>query len=149
MAKKFKFRLDSLLKLRNQKVSEAKDLLYQAVNIRLRKDEEIDRHSNYLNELKYANKSGMKLSDIQVLHYHREYVENQLEKLNHEKEQLLEIENVRRVNLTSAMKDEKVLVKLKDKRKYEHTEAVKKEENAVLDEIGLRKINNENRNDEF
>lgn len=149
MAKKFNFRLDPLLKLRNQKVSEAKDLLYQAVNIRIKKDDEITRQNDYLNDLKIANKSTMKLAEIQTLHYHQEYVQKNIENLNKEKEQLLEIEDLRRVKLSESMKEEKVLENLKEKKKNEHNELLKKEENVILDEIGLRKINNQNRNDEF
>ena len=62
-------------------------------------------------------------------------LKEEIKKLEEEIDQLKEIEELRRVRLTEAMKDEKVLEKLKEKRKYDHDEDSKHEEVLTLDEI--------------
>ena len=53
------------------------------------------------------------------------------------KKEIKEIEDLKRVKLNEAMKEEKILVKLKDKKKIEYDYDVRKEEKKILDEIAL------------
>ena len=69
----------------------------------------------------------------------KDYMKNmdtQLKKKEIEKIKLLEIENKRREILNEALKEEKVIVKLKEKKIAEHQEKINKEEKDFLDEIG-------------
>lgn len=141
MAKKFNFKLESVLNLKNYKTKEAEDSLVQAVTIRQKKEVTIISQNNYLREINSTLKNKMSLQDIQTLHYHKKSVENDIKKLENEKNKILEIENLRRKNLSEAMKEEKVLEKLKDKKFNQYKEDLKKEENEFMDEIASRTKN--------
>lgn len=137
MAKKFKFKLESVLNLKNQNTNEAKDMLSQAVSVRVKKEQIISDKKEYLKDLS-SNHKKLNLQDIQVLHYHKQSVESNIKKLEKERNQIIEIEDMRRSKLTDAMKEEKTLQKLKSKKKTEYKETLKKEENIFLDEIATR-----------
>jgi flagellar protein FliJ len=132
MAKKFNFKLESVLKYRADKVSQAIDSLNQAVKIRIEKQKEINDTESRIIEIasKFDNKT--KARDLQVRDSHIVFL------IEQEKKQIIEIESIRRLKLTRAMKDEKVLEKLKEKKLETYNEELKKEEGLVLDEIGLR-----------
>jgi flagellar FliJ protein len=137
MAKKFKFKLEAVLNLKNQNTNEAKDMLSQAVNVRVNKETAISDNKEYLKELSSQNKK-MSLQDMQTLHYHKQSVESNIKKLEHEKNQIIEIEDMRRGKLSDAMKEEKILQKLKSRKLTSHNETIKKEEEHFMDEIASR-----------
>jgi flagellar protein FliJ len=138
MAKKFNFKLESVLKYRADKVSQAIDSLNQAVKIRIEKQKEINDTESRIIEIasKFDNKT--KARDLQVRDSHIVFLNEEILRLEQEKKQIIEIESIRRLKLTRAMKDEKVLEKLKEKKLETYNEELKKEEGLVLDEIGLR-----------
>lgn len=137
MAKKFDFRYETILKMRTEKVTQAKESLNQAVKVRLEKEKTIDDYKNYKNNLIIADEKSIKAADLQNKFYHKQHIENEIKRFEKEKEQIIEIENLRRSKLTVAMKDEKVMEKLKDKKKEQHKEEVKLEEKRFYDEIGI------------
>jgi flagellar protein FliJ len=138
MAKRFQFRLDPLLNIKAFKAKEAKENLLQIMGFRIKKEEEIEQHLNYYSSLFKSRKGNSNASDLQTIFYHKVFVENQIKKLGKEKEQLVEIEELKRNILTEAMKEEKILEKLKEKKMLIHNNGLIKEENKVLDEIGLK-----------
>lgn len=143
MAKKFNFRLEKVLYLKSQKVLELKEALNLVVISRLAKEKEIDKNQNYLNNLLNSKKGVLPASSLQTSWSHKTFIQDTIKKLRIERDQLIEIENLRRQKLVEAMKEEKILQKLKDKKKHQHNEELSKEEIKILDEIAnLKYINN-------
>ena len=135
MGKKFEFRLEKILSLRTQKVTQEKLALGKVQSLRLNKEQEAQSQNDYQDELKKVKHNKGQASMLQAHHQHRTFIREEIKKLEDEIDQLKEIEELRRVRLTEAMKDEKVLEKLKEKRKYDHEEDSKHEEVLTLDEI--------------
>jgi flagellar FliJ protein len=143
MAKKFNFRLDKVLNLKTQKVQELKEALNLIVMSRIAKENEIDKNQKYLNNLLKSKKGVLPASSLQTSWSHKTYIQDTIKKLKVERDQLIEIENLRRQKLVEAMKEEKILLKLKDKKQIQHKEELSKEEVKILDEIAnIKFINN-------
>ncbi len=140
MAKKFSFRLEPLLKLRSHKVSDAKDSLAMVLRVRYGKDELIKEKSDYKNNLLQNKYSSSKAADMQTRIAHKSLIEKEIEKAKKEREQLLEIESVRRYKLNEAMKEEKILQKLKEKKIEQYNYEVNLEENSFIDEIAVSRF---------
>lgn len=143
MAKKFKFRLDSLLNLRGYKVSEAKNSLSQAVSLRIEKEMRIEEFTDYNRNLRVNGNGSKKASDFQAYVYHKQFVEKQIDNLRDEREKVIEIESVRRNVLSEAMKEEKVLSRLKEKQIDVHKKQTEKEEIQFLDEVAIKRHDND------
>jgi len=141
MAKKFNFKYNSILKLRTEKVNQAQELLFQAERIKIEKQNIITEYKNYINGLLNNNTNNNKISDLQNIAYHKQFINSEIEKLEKEKVQIDEIISLRRNKLNEAMKDEKVLEKLKEKNLNSYKEKLNKEETKFLDEISMKKIN--------
>lgn len=138
MARKFFFRLEPLLKIRTHKQLMAKESLMQIVNLRLRKEGEIEEMSNYLKYLNKQKVGSARASDLQSILYHIEFTENQIKNLIKEKEQISEIEAIKRDAFHKTLKEEKILLKLKEKKQTEYKEAVNKEDMLLMDEMALK-----------
>lgn len=145
MAKKFDFRYESILKLRAEKVTQAQESLNQAVKVRLDKEKSIEDYKNYKSNINITEEKSTKAADLQNKIYHKQHIENEIKKLEKEKEQILEIEKLRRSKLTVAMKDEKVMEKLKDKKLQQHSDDIKLEESKFFDEIGINQVHKNKR----
>ena len=139
MAKKFSFRLDPVLKLRSHKVNQAKVELGHIVGLRTAKEKEIEEQEEYFDKLLTSEIKSTSASELQAMTSHKAFVEDEIKKLHNENEQLKELEDFRRNKLSNAMKDEKVLEKLKDKKQTIHKEELQKEETQTLDEIARNK----------
>jgi flagellar FliJ protein len=139
MAKKFDFRLESVLNLRSHKVQQAKDSLNHVIKMKNEKEQAIEINLIQRNEIFKDRSSAIKAAELQYKIHHKDHLENEIIQLESEKSRLTEIENLRRLNLTEAMKEEKVLVKLKDKKIEAHKYEVEKEEMQTLDEIAQNK----------
>lgn len=145
MAKKFSFRLDPVLKLRSHKVNQEKEALGFVVGRRTMKEIQINRQEEYKSGLLRKKQHSTKAIDLQARSYHIHFVNEEIKKLEHEKEELIEIEGLRRQKLSAAMRDEKVLVRLREKKQIAHQEETGREETIHLDEIARnRHIKNEN-----
>jgi flagellar protein FliJ len=142
MAKRFQFRLDPLLNIKTFKAKEAKENLLQIMGFRIKKEEEIEQHLDYYSSLLKSRKGNNIASDLQTIFYHKVYVEGQIKKLGKEKDELIEIEELKRNVLIQAMKEEKILDKLREKKMITHNQELIKEENKVLDEIGIKIMGN-------
>ncbi len=141
MAKKFKFRLDPLLKLKSHKVERAKEMLSEISHLRFTKEDERERSIAYLEEMMKQHKKSGNVLQMQAASYHNAFIRSQIEKLAKEIEKLKEIENIRRMQLNKAMQEEKVLSKLREKKKLSHQHEILKEENAFMDEISILRGN--------
>ncbi|GAB1372943.1 flagellar export protein FliJ [Candidatus Kapaibacterium sp.] len=141
MSKKFNFKLEPVLKFRTEKVNRAKDSLSQAMRLRLDKEKQIQNTLDLKKEMFGDGKKSVKASDLHAVKSYIDNLDNEISKLENEKLQILEIENLRRQKLTVAMKDEKVLEKLKEKKLDFYNEEQKKEDTKFLDEISINGIN--------
>ncbi|MFN3270592.1 MAG: flagellar FliJ family protein, partial [Candidatus Kapaibacteriota bacterium] len=82
---------------------------------------------------------SFKAIEIQALNYHKEYVREEIRELKEQLARIVEIENILRMRLVEAMKEEKVLQKLKEKEFDAYKVALNKEETKLLDEISIQK----------
>jgi flagellar FliJ protein len=140
MAKKFKFKLESVLKLRSEKVDEAKNSFKTIMQYRYAKEEEIATLQNTKQDFLTQQHNITKASDMQA---NKDYVKNldaQVEKKEVELEKIIEIENERRKRLNEAIKEEKIILKLKEKKYEEYKQELNKEETKFLDEIATNKF---------
>jgi flagellar export protein FliJ len=135
MAKSFKFRLEPVLRLRSHKVEESKRELRNAANRRRRKEEEIEEKEIYLAGITKAPKGLTKASELQAGHFHKVYIREELKKLDKEKLKLIGIETEKRDRLNDDMKDEKILIKLKEKQLKAYEYDAEREDVIRLDEI--------------
>lgn len=139
MAKKFVFRLESLLNLKTHKVKEIEEAIQKILYFRYRTEEEIQKQEEYLRTISNGNNGHFKALDLQAQINHKEYIYTEIGKLRTQLERIVEIENIYRQRLAEAMKEEKILEKLKDKKLETYNEEVKKEETKQLDEITINK----------
>jgi flagellar protein FliJ len=140
MAKKFEFRLEKVLNLRSQKVSQEKIALGRVQSIRLLKEQEMQEQEDYTNQINRQKSLKANAAMFQALQSHKSYIREEMVKLSEEVVQLREIEKLRRIRLNDAMVDEKVLEKLKERKHSVHIEEVKREETNLLDEIASDRI---------
>ncbi len=140
MAKKFNFRLESVLKLRTEKVLQAQDSLYQVQRVRIEKEKIIDNYHQLKKKLNYEDKKFLKAANLQAISNHKEHLNHEIERLGKEKQQILEIEEFRRQKLTKAMVDERALEKLKERKMNDHSDALKSEESKFFDEVARNLI---------
>ncbi len=139
MPKKFVFRLESLLNLKAHKVKEIEEAIQKVLYFRHRTEEEIRKQEEYLRSISNGNSGRFKILDLQAQVNHKEYIAAEIEKLQIQLERIIEIESIYRARLTEAMKEEKILEKLKDKKLETYNEELKKEETKHLDEISINK----------
>jgi len=145
MAKRFNFRMDSLLKIRAHKVDMAKDELAKVVAFRHSKE---NIKVNYINEIELisSQKGKLNLDDLRGNFHRKSFLKDEIDKVESEIERIKELENVRIQQLQAVMREEKVLINLKEKKHQIHLQELKAEENIMFDEISLtRFITNENR----
>ena len=135
MAKKFNFRLDPILKIKEFEVKEAKNDLTQVFIQRQEKERMIEEHQIYRKELSKSTKGKTPAANLQTKLYHKSFIENEISKLEIEKIELLGIEKIKRDKLTEAMKEEKILTRLKQKKKNQYLYEINREETINLDEI--------------
>lgn len=148
MAKKFTFRLNPLLNLRKQNTQISKQELAHAINDRVHKEMQISEVHHQQKQLNQSSIEKMQLYELQAMVSHKRALSNELEKLNIERSSLLEREQIKQMKYNTALQEEKVILKLKEKKELEHKQTLDKEEQKDLDEIGLR-INNNNNNNEI
>ncbi len=141
MAKKFNFRLNPVLKLRTHEVDQAKQQWGEAAKNRSDKEDIIIVKQQYYNEFVSAAVKSSKVNIIQAKFYHREFLQDEMKRLEKERVRLAEIEEMKKDYLSQSMKKEKILEKLKEKRKSIHNEEVLKEEIKVMDEIAMKRHN--------
>lgn len=138
MAKKFTYRLESLLQLRQQSTRIAKTEYSVAANERAAKEKQITDLIDYKSELNSIELQSLKMSDLINLQYHKQSIVELTKQFEEQKNVLLERERVKQQKYFIALQEEKVLTKLKDKKIEEHSRKLNKEEQIELDEIALK-----------
>lgn len=139
MAKRFTFRLDPLLKLRSHKSSEAKEALNHVLRAKIEKEMIISEKTNYYQDFVRIGVKPKTAADFQAYYHHKNFVREEIDKLENDKIQIIEIENYRRAKLSEAMQAEKIIDKLKEKKIIAHREESDREERQFLDEIAIRR----------
>lgn len=135
MSKKFTFRLEPLLRLRSYKVNQEKEALMQVQSLRINKENEISENIIYLESL-YRNKKGrINIEQMQTDFHRQNFIKEFIKKLETDRQRLLEIEEQRRIILNEALKEEKILEKLKEKKIIAYKEELNFEDNKMMDEI--------------
>lgn len=135
MAKKFNFRLNSVLKLNTHKVKLAEGALMEIVNIRTAKETKVDELRIYHKQLQTKKLKSAHAADLQTHWYHMTNIEEQIKTLIKEIDQILELENIKRLKLTEAMKEERIIEKLKEKKFDDYIKETDAEEMKELNEI--------------
>ncbi len=138
MAKKFSYRLESLLQLRQQSTRIAKTEYSVAASERSSKEKQISDLVDYKTELNAVELQSLKISDIINLQSHKQSIVELTKQFEDQKNILLEKERVKHQKYFIALQEEKVLTKLKDKKIEEHSRKFNKEEQIELDEIALK-----------
>lgn len=147
MSKRFQFRLEPLLKLRTNAVEQAKNALATAMQNRIRKEDELIEREEYFNQLLLAEQDQKQtVIGMQAIWHHRQTVQHEMRTLEREKSKLADIESKKRDELAEAMKQEKTVEKLKERKKTEYHESMAKEEQTFMDEIAGRSHGGRNSN---
>lgn len=131
--KKFQFKFESILKLREHKVNLAKEDLAKVI-----KEKQLRFDSLELNMIETNDLLITPAKDIQFLqsrNYRIEYLKEQNAKLNKEISNIEEIEKVRREKLAKLLKDEKIMEKLKENDFEEFKKEINKKDSDFIDEI--------------
>lgn len=147
MAKKFVYRLEPILKLKEYEAKLAKDNLARIMKLRQEKEQEIQDLNEYLEKIKISKVGRQSVQELQANFYHKEYVKNERSKKDNEKKQLLEIENVNRVKVIEATKQEKIYQKYKEKKFEQYKIELESQDFKDLDEISINKRLIENNDD--
>jgi len=135
MAKKFNFKLDPVLRIRNYKVKEAKEDLGKTISERVKAELEIENRQKYLNDFLKSKTGKISAAELQTQWNHKGFIEGEINDLGEERQKLITLEERKRLKLDVAMQKEKVITKLKEKRKTEYEDEINKEEVKEMDEI--------------
>lgn len=136
MVKKFKFKLESFLKLKSFNVTKAEDALNKILILKYEKEVEIESLYDEIYELN-NNPKKQTIIDLQSRFHRKIFLEDRIVQIKYEITKIVEIENFKRKELQEAMKDEKILEKLKEKKQVEFKFETGKEEDLALDEISI------------
>lgn len=136
MAKKFKFKLESFLKLKSFNVTKAEDALNKVLILKYEKETEIENIKDEITDLN-NNPKKQTIIDLQSRFHRKIFLEERIVQIKYEITKIIEIENLKRKELQEAMKEEKILEKLKEKKRDEFKFEMGKEEDLALDEISI------------
>ena len=131
--KKFNFKFESILNVRNHKVNLAKEDLAKVIKEKVKRLDTISVYKAEINEL--LESKSYDVLFLQSRNNRIEHLKVLIANLNKEIINIEEIENVRRKKLAELLKDEKIMEKLKEKDYEKFKEEYKKFENNFIDEI--------------
>lgn len=140
MAKKFKFRLEPILRLREYSAEQAKQSLAQIIKLKIDCENKILALSDDLENSFKVEYASNTVYYMQTINHYRENIKLEIGQINKKIDQLVEIENVRRKILAEKMKEQKIFEKLKDKDKIKYKFEVDKEEQKFIDEIAVTRF---------
>jgi flagellar FliJ protein len=140
MAKKFKFRPEVLLKLRQQRELLAKRRVAEIQQRVGQIQEAMTRLRNQLSEQDAMVRQGVLVGavDVGYMSLYRRHVMTLHKAIIAQAQQLREVAGelqLRRAELTEALKQRKVLSKLKDKQQHKHRLVIEKDEARQIDEM--------------
>lgn len=136
--KKFKFKLDGLLKVREFKEEEAKRLLGETIKDIENAKAEIEKNKNEISEsFSKMSKSISSATELKLATFYPRYIKRLQDDLERN-ENLLFALNVklaeRRKDLAKAMADVDLLEKFKNKKTTEHKKYYEKKENLEIED---------------
>ena len=138
MAKKFRFSLEPLLKLRAYHADVKKQALAEIIQLRDNKQKYIENRQVYLAQITLVRAADSTTAGaMQTAHEHRESVKQDIAGLEYEKQQLEEIERVKQLEYGEALKEVRILEKLREKYRQQYAAELNAEEQKFLDELAL------------
>lgn len=137
--KKFKFKLESVLKYKDFLEKQAKQAL-MTINVDIRECEEnIEeirvKRSRLVNEVEKETEKGIAIELFQMFQNYIGAIENNLEKERNRLKLLFEEKDLRTLKLIEAKKEKEAIAKLKANKKKKFMEEMIYEEQKELDEI--------------
>ncbi len=140
--KKFKFRLQRVIDVRETKKKECQRELSLSQRELERWEEQLKREEKQASEsqkgLKIALKNSVSARELNDLDCYRTWQEKKVGLLNQSTESQRLDTDKKRSALIQASKDKKVLERLKERRLVDHQAQISRSEQAFLDEIGSR-----------
>jgi flagellar export protein FliJ len=125
--------------LRTYTADTKKNSLAEVVAMREEKEREIDAKREYLEMMSGVAYGKVTVAGaMQAAFDHQEYVKAEIENLSRRRDQIAEIERVKRMEYTDALKEVKVLEKLKDKQRELFAAGLAREERIFFDEVAQR-----------
>jgi len=146
--KKYKFPFEKILKIKtielDRLVVQLNEIRYE-INQTEEKKQALINYQIKLNE-EYLTKITRNLSSFELrqTQYQKESLKFQIEQINQKLVDLKRNENVALECVIEKKKEQSTLSKLDEKQFKEYTDLVHKKENALMDEMLLLKINQEN-----
>jgi flagellar FliJ protein len=131
--KKFQFKFESILKLREHKVNLAKEDLAKVIKEKQIRFDNLKINNTEVDEL--LNSSTRDILFLQARNNRIEHIKLLNQKLNKEINNIEEIENVRREKLAKLLKEEKIMEKLKENDFEDFKKEVNKKDSDFIDEI--------------
>jgi len=146
--KKYKFPFEKILKIKtielDRLVVQLNEIRYE-INLTEEKKQALINYQVQLNE-EYLTKITRNLTSFELrqMHYQKESLKFQIEQINLKLIELKRNENVALDRVIEKKKEQNTLNKLDEKQFKEYTDLVHKKESALMDEMLLLKINQEN-----
>ncbi len=146
--KKYKFPFEKILKIKtielDRLVVQLNEIRYE-INLTEEKKQALINYQVQLNE-EYLTKITRNLTSFELrqTHYQKESLKFQIEQINLKLIELKRNENVALDRVIEKKKEQNTLNKLDEKQFKEYTDLVHKKESALMDEMLLLKINQEN-----
>ncbi len=137
--KKFKFRYEQLLAIRSHKVEDLKNkigqLNFQLNTLEDKKNEKLGAQASYLDEINKLLSEGCSSQELILLNEQKSYYHRILKELINEIRQIqLQVIQVRD-QLNEALKEQKIMEKLKEKEFERYLEEIELNETKVTEEI--------------
>jgi flagellar FliJ protein len=143
--KKFKFKLETVLNVKERKEEKLKHELLKLHSLRQEQEillNETKEKRTYITNEKSERSSGS--TDIQSLLFYEQYLTRLLRQIDLTKEKIRELEGLadkKRLEVVEASREKKVFEKLKDKQFEVFNKMVLYNEQLVLDEMAVSKFN--------
>jgi flagellar FliJ protein len=139
MAKKFTYRFENILRLKEYNTNIAKEALNYTLKLKYDKEQQIEEFYSEIHNAYDKDITKVFAYLLQTSANHVAFIEDEIKKAKAEIMELEEIISLRRLKLTEALKEEKIMQKLREKKLEEHQYNLNREETAMFDEIAGRR----------
>lgn len=143
--KKFKFRFETVLRVKEKKEEQLKREFMQLIALKIRQEnllKEIEKEKQKITKEKFNEKQSG--TDIQTLIYYEEYsnfLRKEIDLTEKKIKELQEKADIKREELIEASKQRKIFERLKQSDFNEFKAMILRNEQNVLDEIAINKFN--------
>lgn len=137
MAKKFQFKLEAVKKLRAHKADVSKNGFLKVSAMRIAQDDAIRQVLDIRRDMLEAPTRGTTLDEQLQKRSYIKLLDKKLEKMSKERQRLSEIEEIKRREYTSKLKDHEAIKIVRDKQEASHRRELNREENNQMEEIAL------------